>query len=160
MRLDPDSEQSEVVDAAVGDTDRLIQTFNALLLIAEAEAGAVREATERVDLPHVIEGVAELYEPLAEEKGLTLEIAPGRSACHSRQCAPHLAGARQSGRQCDQIHTGRGTHQDRGRKIVRKASLFPLPIRAPAFLPPNAPACSSDSCGWKKAAIRRAPDWA
>jgi signal transduction histidine kinase len=80
LGLDPDSEQSEVVDAAVGDTDRLIQTFNALLLIAEAEAGAVREASERVDLPHVIEGVAELYEPLAEEKGLVLEIAPGRTA--------------------------------------------------------------------------------
>jgi signal transduction histidine kinase len=35
---------------------------------------------ERVDLPHVIEGVAELYEPLAEEKGLALQIAPGRPA--------------------------------------------------------------------------------
>ena len=80
QHLDPESEQSKEVDAAIGDTDRLIQTFNALLLIAEAEAGAVREATERVDPPHVIEGVAELYEPLAEEKGLTLEIAPGRTA--------------------------------------------------------------------------------
>ena len=78
--LDPDSPQNDEVGAAIGDTDRLIQTFNALLLIAEAEAGAVREATERVDPPHVIEGVAELYEPLAEEKGLTLEIAPGRTA--------------------------------------------------------------------------------
>jgi len=80
LQIDPESEMSQEVDAAVGDTDRLIQTFNALLLIAEAEAGAVREAMERVDLPHVIEGVAELYEPLAEEKGLTLAIAPGRAA--------------------------------------------------------------------------------
>jgi signal transduction histidine kinase len=72
--------QDKEIEAAVGDTDRLIATFNALLLIAEAEAGAVREAMERVDLPHVIEGVAELYEPLAEEKGLMLEIAPGRTA--------------------------------------------------------------------------------
>jgi signal transduction histidine kinase len=79
-QLDPESAQARDVDAAVGDTDRLIATFNALLLIAEAEAGAVREAMVRVDLPHVIEGVAELYEPLAEEKGLSLEIAPGRSA--------------------------------------------------------------------------------
>ncbi|HUO92928.1 MAG TPA: HAMP domain-containing sensor histidine kinase [Rhizomicrobium sp.] len=80
LQIDPESQMSQEVDAAVGDTDRLIQTFNALLLIAEAEAGAVREAMARVDLPHVIEGVAELYEPLAEEKGLALEIAPGRSA--------------------------------------------------------------------------------
>jgi signal transduction histidine kinase len=80
LQLDTESAQGREVDAAVGDTDRLIQTFNALLLIAEAEAGAVREAMTRVDLAHVIEGVAELYEPLAEEKGLALEIAPGRAA--------------------------------------------------------------------------------
>jgi signal transduction histidine kinase len=79
-QIDPESPQSKEIDLAVGDTDRLIQTFNALLLIAEAEAGAVREAMARVDLPHVIEGVAELYEPLAEEKGLALEVAPGRTA--------------------------------------------------------------------------------
>lgn len=80
LELDPESGESKEVEAAVGDTDRLIATFNALLLIAEAEAGAVREAMTRVDIPHVIEGVAELYEPLAEEKGLALEIAPGRTA--------------------------------------------------------------------------------
>ena len=80
LQLDPESTQGREIDATVGDTDRLIQTFNALLLIAEAEAGAVREAMARVDLAPVIEGVAELYEPLAEEKGLTLEIAPGRTA--------------------------------------------------------------------------------
>jgi len=80
LQIDPESEQGQEIEAAVGDTDRLIATFNALLLIAEAEAGAVREAMARVDLPHVIEGVAELYEPLAEEKGLSVEIAPGRTA--------------------------------------------------------------------------------
>lgn len=80
LQLDPESGEGREVEAAVGDTDRLIATFNALLLIAEAEAGAVREAMTRVDIPHVIESVCELYEPLAEEKGLALEIAPGRTA--------------------------------------------------------------------------------
>ena len=75
------------IEAAVGDTDRLIATFNALLLIAEAEAGAVREAMVRVDLRHVIESVAELYEPLAEEKNIDLDRA-GRSRFDSRaMCA-------------------------------------------------------------------------
>lgn len=78
--VDPDSEQGREIEAAVGETDRLIATFNALLLIAEAEAGVVREAMTRVDLSNVIEGVAELYEPLAEEKALVLEIAPGGAA--------------------------------------------------------------------------------
>jgi len=80
LQIGSESAQGREVEAAVGDTDRLIATFNALLLIAEAEAGAVREAMARVDLAHVIEGVAELYEPLAEEKGISLQIGPGRTA--------------------------------------------------------------------------------
>jgi signal transduction histidine kinase len=78
--VESESAQSHEIDAAVGETDRLIATFNALLMIAEAEAGAMREAMAPVDLAQVIEGVAELYEPLAEEKGLTLAVAPGRAA--------------------------------------------------------------------------------
>jgi signal transduction histidine kinase len=78
--VDPESGQGREIDAAVGETDRLIATFNALLMIAEAEAGAMREAMAPVSLAQVIEGVAELYEPLAEEKGLTLVVAPGRAA--------------------------------------------------------------------------------
>jgi signal transduction histidine kinase len=78
--VQPDSEPARELDGAVGETDRLIATFNALLLIAEAEAGAVREAMAPVDLAHVIEGVSELYEPLAEEKSISLVIAPGRTS--------------------------------------------------------------------------------
>jgi signal transduction histidine kinase len=54
----------------VQETDRLIGTFNALLLIAEAEAGSVRESMQDLSLNEVIEGVGELYAPLAEEKHL------------------------------------------------------------------------------------------
>jgi signal transduction histidine kinase len=79
-RVDGESEQGREIEAAVAETDRLIATFNGLLLIAEAEAGVVREAMARVDLSRVVEGVAELYEPLAEEKGLSLAIAPGGAA--------------------------------------------------------------------------------
>ncbi len=75
-----DAAQGREIEAAVGETDRLIATFNALLLIAEAEAGVVREAMARVDLSQVIAGVTELYEPLAEEKGVVLKIAPGGAA--------------------------------------------------------------------------------
>ncbi len=75
MRMS-ESPQSAEIEAAVAETDRLIGTFNALLLIAEAEAGAVREAMTMVDLRVIVEGVGELYEPVAEEKGITLELAP------------------------------------------------------------------------------------
>jgi len=63
------------IDAAIEEADRLIGTFNALLSIAEAEAGAAREAMEAVDLRDVVEGIAELYAPLAEEKQLALEFS-------------------------------------------------------------------------------------
>jgi signal transduction histidine kinase len=78
--LDPDSKLWGELEGAVGETDRLIGTFNAILLIAEAEAGIVREAMVPVQLPALVAGVVELYEPLAEEKNMTLELAPSGAA--------------------------------------------------------------------------------
>ena len=69
-----DPEMQRDIEAAVEETDRLIATFNALLLIAEAEAGSVRESMEALDLREVIVGVGELYEPLADEKGVQLVV--------------------------------------------------------------------------------------
>ncbi|MGH6871982.1 MAG: sensor histidine kinase [Rhizomicrobium sp.] len=79
-RRDDEPEPRSEIEAAVGETDTLISTFNALLLIAEAEAGVVREAMGFVDLPAVVSGIAELYEPVAEEKGVSLEVAPSGAA--------------------------------------------------------------------------------
>jgi hypothetical protein len=78
--LDPESHEWSEIEAAVAETDRLIGTFNAILMIAEAEAGIVREAMAPVQLPALVAGVVELYEPLAEEKGLALELAPSGAA--------------------------------------------------------------------------------
>jgi signal transduction histidine kinase len=78
--LDPESNEAVAIEAAIAETDRLIATFNALLLIAEAEAGVAREAMAPFDLRSVVEGVAELYAPLAEEKGVSLNIAPAGAA--------------------------------------------------------------------------------
>jgi signal transduction histidine kinase len=71
--------QREAVRAAIDEADRLLATFNALLSIAEAEAGAGRTAGERLDLGEVARAVVELYEPVAEEKGFALHLdsAPG-----------------------------------------------------------------------------------
>ena len=78
--LDPDSTEATAVEGAIAETDRLIATFNALLLIAEAEAGVAREAMAPLDLRGVVEGVTELYAPLAEENNLSLDIAPSGEA--------------------------------------------------------------------------------
>jgi signal transduction histidine kinase len=75
-RVDPDSPHLEDIDAAIAETDRLIGTFNALLLIAEADSGIMRGAMAPIDLSAIVADVAELYEPLAEEKSISLAVAP------------------------------------------------------------------------------------
>jgi signal transduction histidine kinase len=58
----------------IEEADELIRTFNSLLLIARLEAGAVAESMAPVDPAAVIADVAELYEPVAEQAGLHLEV--------------------------------------------------------------------------------------
>lgn len=53
------------------EADHLLNTFNALLLIGEAESGLDRSKLQRVDLTSRLRDLAELYEPAAEEAGLT-----------------------------------------------------------------------------------------
>ncbi len=74
--LDPASAQAPEIEAAVAETDQLITTFNALLLIAEADAGVARGEMTPIDLAPIAEDMAELYAPLAEEKGVALRIEP------------------------------------------------------------------------------------
>jgi len=62
------------IERAISDTDQLIATFNALLLIAETDAGAARGAMSPLDLASVAGDVSELYEPLADEKNVTLTL--------------------------------------------------------------------------------------
>ena len=71
--------QREALETTLSESDKLIRTFNALLMIARAEAGAPSGAFADVDVSAVASDVAELYEPAAEEAGMTLEsrITPG-----------------------------------------------------------------------------------
>jgi signal transduction histidine kinase len=59
----------------IEEADELIKTFNSLLLIARLEGGAVAESMAPVDPASIIADVAELYEPVAEEAGLALDIS-------------------------------------------------------------------------------------
>ncbi|HEX4636519.1 MAG TPA: HAMP domain-containing sensor histidine kinase [Rhizomicrobium sp.] len=65
------------IERAIAETDQLIGTFNALLLIAETDAGTTRAAMSALALGEVAADVAELYEPLAEEKKVALTLMPG-----------------------------------------------------------------------------------
>jgi signal transduction histidine kinase len=74
--LDPSGKEAGEIESAMRETDQIIATFNALLLIAEADAGVTRGTMTSIDLAPIADDVAELYGPLAEEKGVTLEIKP------------------------------------------------------------------------------------
>jgi signal transduction histidine kinase len=68
----------EGLTKTIEEADELIKTFNSLLLIARLEGGAVAESMSPVDPAAIIGDVAELYEPVAEEAGLQLQLtAPG-----------------------------------------------------------------------------------
>ena len=62
----------EVLERTIEEADGLIKTFNALLSIARIEAGAGGENREKLDVSALLRDVAELYEPVAEERGIEL----------------------------------------------------------------------------------------
>jgi len=69
-----------VLEESIEESDGLIRTFDALLMIARAESGEVREGMAEFDVSEVARDVSELYEPLAEDKGLTLEVEATKRA--------------------------------------------------------------------------------
>lgn len=62
------------LETTIEESAGLIRTFDALLMIARAEAGQARGSMVDVDLSAIAENVAELYEPLADEQGLDLTV--------------------------------------------------------------------------------------
>src|ERR1700694_5885917 len=68
-----ESDYRQALEATIEESESLIRTFNALLMIARAESGQARDNMSEFDAAEVARGIGELYEPLAEEKGVTLE---------------------------------------------------------------------------------------
>jgi signal transduction histidine kinase len=62
------------LEATIDESDALIKTFNALLMIARFEAGAPDGAMQPVDVSAVVRDVIELYGPAAEEKDVELVV--------------------------------------------------------------------------------------
>ncbi|SDA64321.1 sensor histidine kinase [Mesorhizobium qingshengii] len=63
------------LESTIAESDQLIKTFNAILMISRLEAGYSSENTNRVDLAAAVRDVVELYEPVAEEANVSLEAA-------------------------------------------------------------------------------------
>jgi len=67
-------EYRAALERTIEESDGLIRTFNALLMIARAESGQARDNMVDFDAAEIAGGIHELYEPLAEDNGLTLRI--------------------------------------------------------------------------------------
>jgi signal transduction histidine kinase len=62
------------LEKTIEESDGLIRIFNALLLIARAEAGGDLGPPQPLDVSEAAKSVAELYEPIAEEEGMALTV--------------------------------------------------------------------------------------
>lgn len=74
-----DPAAKEELQDAIEEADGLLATFSALLRIARAEA-SLRQSFAVVDIGTVVENVADLYHPLAEEKDITFDVENDFSA--------------------------------------------------------------------------------
>jgi signal transduction histidine kinase len=73
MQTDPEQQRVTVAES-IAEADSLLATFNALLRIAQVEAGAAYSEFATVDLAAVVRDAADLYEPLAADKGQRLDV--------------------------------------------------------------------------------------
>lgn len=87
LRSNNKAEYRAALDKTIEESDRLLQTFNALLSIARAEAGQSRDLLQHIDAHDIVADVAELYQPIAEEEGgkLSVSVSPGLNVLADRQ---------------------------------------------------------------------------
>ncbi len=73
------AEYETAIDAAIDDADTILKTFEAMLRIAQIEAGARRARFDDIDLSAVADNVVEAFTAVAEDEGRRIEahIAPG-----------------------------------------------------------------------------------
>ncbi len=67
-----DDARNALIDV-IGEADGLIKIFNALLMIARAEAGQLREGMSVIDAAEIVREIVELYDPVAEDRGLVIQ---------------------------------------------------------------------------------------
>jgi signal transduction histidine kinase len=73
------------LERTIEESDGLIRTFNALLMIARAESGQARGNMDDFDGADVANGIQELYEPLAEDDGMTLRVKTESTPLHGNR---------------------------------------------------------------------------
>ncbi len=67
-------EYRQVIESVIAESDQLIRTFNAILMISRIEASSAIEHLEMMNMKLILEDAVELYEPFAEESGVLLQL--------------------------------------------------------------------------------------
>jgi signal transduction histidine kinase len=84
-RSGSEAEYRSALERTIEESDSLIRTFNALLMIARAESGQARGNMTDFDAAEVASGIHELYEPLAEDDGVILRVKTGLAPLHGNR---------------------------------------------------------------------------
>src|SRR6266436_148199 len=80
-----ETEYRAALERTIEESDGPSRTFNALLMIARAESGQARGNMDDFDAADVAQGIHELYEPLAEDNGLTLHVKTEPTRLHGNR---------------------------------------------------------------------------
>ena len=80
-----EAEYRAALERTIEESDGLIRTFNALLMIARAESGQARGNMDDFDAAEIANGIHELYEPLAEDDGMSLCVKTQPSPIHGNR---------------------------------------------------------------------------
>src|SRR6195952_429190 len=80
-----ETEYRAALERTIEESDGLIRTFNALLMIARAESGQARGDMVDFDAAEVAGGIHELYEPLAEDDGMALRVKAVPALLHGNR---------------------------------------------------------------------------
>lgn len=86
------ADYSAATDAAIEEADALLETFSALLRIAQVEAGAQRSAFAAFDVSALLKSLGETYQPVAEDshRALDVQVEPGVMLIGDRQLIAQL----------------------------------------------------------------------
>ncbi|MCP4615076.1 MAG: HAMP domain-containing protein [Bradyrhizobium sp.] len=84
-RSGSEADYRAALERTIEESDGLIRTFNALLMIARAESGQARGNMDDFDAADVANGIHELYEPLAEDDGMTLAVRVSAAPLHGNR---------------------------------------------------------------------------
>lgn len=84
-RAGSEADYRAALERTIEESDGLIRTFNALLMIARAESGQANGNMDNFNVADVALGIHELYEPLAEDSGMMLEVRATPAMMHGNR---------------------------------------------------------------------------